>query len=208
MSSELQKLPNLAKAIISVMKSIKGIEKGATIGSGNYAYKGVSDQDVKNTVGSKMEEYGLCILPIQINPTLKIDRWNEGGKDKQSVFTEVNTKYLLLHESGESIEIAGYGHGVDAQDKGAGKATTYALKYALLYTFMIATGDIDDTDKDHSNDKQVPKDNDVDRLWKEALASCKTVEELSNLFNKNEATINADPKLKSLFTKRKAEVKK
>ena len=44
----------------------------------------------------------------------------------------VKTKYLLLHESGESLELAGYGHGIDSQDKGAGKATTYAMKNALL----------------------------------------------------------------------------
>jgi hypothetical protein len=30
-------------------------------------------------------------------------------KYKQSVFTEVMTKYILLHTSGEFIEIAGYG---------------------------------------------------------------------------------------------------
>ena len=51
-------------------------------------------------------------------------------KSKQSVFTDAHTKYLLLHTSGESIELSGYGQGVDTQDKGAGKATTYALKNA------------------------------------------------------------------------------
>lgn len=62
-----------------------------------------------------------------------------------------------MHTSGEYLTISGYGHGVDTQDKGAGKATTYALKYALLYTFLVPTGKIDDTDKDHSEDKEVPK---------------------------------------------------
>ena len=46
----------------------------------------------------------------------------------------------------------GYGHGIDSQDKAPGKATTYALKYALLYTFMVATGKIDDADSTHSDD--------------------------------------------------------
>jgi hypothetical protein len=69
----------------------------------------------------------------------------------------VKTTYLLLHESGESMELQGYGHGVDSQDKGAGKATTYALKYTLLYTFLVPTGKIDDSDNDHSDNKEVPK---------------------------------------------------
>jgi len=45
---------------------------------------------------------------------------------------------------------------VDSQDKGAGKATTYALKYALLYTFLIPTGKIDDADNSHSDETPAP----------------------------------------------------
>ena len=76
---------------------------------------------------------------------------------KQSVFTDAHTKYLLLHTSGESIELSGYGQGVDTQDKGAGKATTYALKNVLLDTFLVIKGDEMDTDATHSNDIEVPK---------------------------------------------------
>jgi len=148
----------LYKAVISVMKKVKGIDKNSTVGTGSNSFKAVSDQDVKQIIGKEMEDAGLCIFPISIEPVLKIDRWTEntqyGEKQKQNVFTEVKTKYLLAHESGESIEIVGYGHGVDSQDKSAGKATTYALKYALLYTFMVATGKIDDSDNTHSDDIQ------------------------------------------------------
>lgn len=158
-------LENLAKAVIAVMKSVKGIDKGMTIGTGSSSYKGVSDKDVKNIIGETMQENGLCILPIGVEAKTQIDRWEEivtwngvsAPKTKQSVLSEVTTKYLLLHESGEYVEIAGYGHGIDPQDKAAGKATTYALKYTLLYTFMVATGKIDDADNEHSDSKDVPK---------------------------------------------------
>ena len=130
-------MKNIAKAIVGVMKDIKNIEKNTTVGSGRVSYKGLSYKDVKQKVGEAMQRHGLCIVPIEIKPKTTIERWEETTsyetKSKQQVFTEVETKYLLLHESGESIEIAGYGHGVDTQDKGAGKATTYALKYALLF---------------------------------------------------------------------------
>lgn len=159
--------PELAKAIISVMNEVAGIEKSLTVGSGNSSYKGVSDKDVKRIIGNAMAKHGLCILPLDINAKSQIDRWEEVDqysksvpkdmKTKQSVFVEVETKYLLLHISGESQIVAGYGHGVDSQDKSAGKATTYALKNALLYTFMIPTGDIDDADKTHSDDHDIPK---------------------------------------------------
>lgn len=147
----------LAKAIIKVMQEIKGIEKNAKIGTGSYAYNGVSDQEVKQIVGEAMAKAGLCIVPIGVEPKTQIARWTEAGKEKQAVFTEVTTKYLLMHEGGESVELAGYGQGADSQDKSAGKATTYALKYVLLYTFLIPTGKIDDTDATHSNDLATPK---------------------------------------------------
>jgi hypothetical protein len=159
-------MKNLAIAILNVMKDVKGIDKSMTVGTGNSSYKGVPDQEVKKIIGESMAKNGLTILPIGIEPTTKIERWEEetfyngksnGLKTKQSVFTEVKTKYLLLHESGESMELQGYGHGVDSQDKGAGKATTYALKYTLLYTFLVPTGKIDDSDNDHSDNKEVPK---------------------------------------------------
>lgn len=153
--------PNLAKAIINVMKEVRNIEKGLTVGTGSSAYKGVADKDVKYALSESMAKNGLCILPIGINAVETVTRWeveyNEQKQQKQSVFTKVDTKYLLLHETGESIEIVGHGHGVDSQDKSAGKATTYALKYALLYTFMIATGNIDDADKEASEVHEVPK---------------------------------------------------
>lgn len=153
----------LAKAILAVMKEVKGIDKTMTVGAGASSYKGVPDQEVKKIIGDSMQKNGLCILPISITPKTEISRWEETyngvAKQKQSVFTEANTSYLLLHESGESQVVAGYGHGVDSQDKGAGKATTYALKYTLLYLFLVPTGKIDDSDATHSDNHEVkPKD--------------------------------------------------
>jgi len=152
-------MKEIAKAVIAVMNEVKGIEKSMTVGSGNNSYKGVADQDVKQIIGDAMAKHGLCIIPTSIDAKTQVDRWEEldsysktgAMKTKQSIFTEVKSKYLLLHESGESIELSGYGHGIDSQDKGAGKATTYALKYALLYTFLVPTGKIDDTDNHHSD---------------------------------------------------------
>lgn len=157
-----QSTKEITKAIIAVMKEVKGIDKSMTVGTGSNAYKGVSDKDVKTVIGKSMENNGLCLIPVEVEPTLQIDRWTEtggqyGDKQKQSVFATVKTKYLLLHESGEWIEVSGYGHGTDSQDKAAGKATTYALKYAMLYTFMVPTGKIDDADAAHSDEIETPK---------------------------------------------------
>lgn len=151
----------LAAAILQVMNEVKSVEKNLNVGVGKSSYKGVSDKDVKQVIQPAMVRAGLVIIPVNIEPTLKIDRWTEdtnyGPKQKQQIFSEVKVTFELIHESGESRQIVGYGHGIDSQDKSAGKATTYALKYALLYTFLIPTGQIDDADTEHSNNKDVPK---------------------------------------------------
>jgi len=165
-------MKNIAKAIIEVMKAVKGMEKNSTVGAGKASYNGTKDQDVKEVFNTALAANGLCIMPTDIEESAQVDRWEEttsyGVKQKQSVFTKVKAKYLLLHESGESIELAGYGHGVDAQDKGAGKATTYALKNCLLYTFLTPVGKIDDTETTHSNEIQAPQKSEA--TIKEALA--------------------------------------
>ena len=159
-------MKNIAKAIIQVMKEVKGMEKNSRVGSGGNAYSGTKDQDVKEIFNDALAKNGLCILPINIEEETNLDRWEavdpwskattKDTKMYQSVYTKVKVKYMILHESGESIELAGYGHGVDPQDKGAGKATTYALKNCLLYTCLTPVGKIDDTETTHSDNIPTP----------------------------------------------------
>lgn len=153
-------MKQLIQAVNKVMASVENVEKATTIGNGRNSYKGVSDKDVKLMFNRAFRANGLAIFQTKVEPTTKVERWVEDGqygpKQKQSVFTEVVVTYTLMHTSGESIELQGLGHGVDSQDKAAGKATTYAMKYALLYNFLVATGDIDDADATHSDNIAVP----------------------------------------------------
>jgi len=154
-------IAELVEAVTKVMSQVRGMEKNSKVGTGRSAYDGTKDQDVKEAFNSALSENGLVMMPVKVTPTVRVDRfealdYNKNKIQKQSVFTEVNCEYILAHTSGQYIQIAGYGHGVDPQDKGAGKATTYALKNALLYTFLTPVGKIDDTDTTHSNDIAPP----------------------------------------------------
>ena len=179
-------MKHLIEAVLNVMAEVEGIEKTMTIGTGNSAYKGVEDKEVKKIVGSSMRKNGLAIFPTKVTPTIKIERWEEPDnyskqlKTKQSVFTEVIVDYILFHKSGESISLQGYGHGIDTQDKGAGKAMTYALKYILLYTFLVPTGKIDDADNTHSNDLPT-KPTEREIKIKECIAKLDEAKDLKSL---------------------------
>ena len=157
-------MKSISEAIIKVMTEIEWVAKSMDVWTGNNSYKWVSDKDVRILLRASMIKNGLTIVPIWIEPKIQVDRWEEVDqyskstpkdmKSKQSVFTEVVTKYLLIHTSGESIELAWYGQWVDSQDKGAGKATTYALKNTLLNMFLVPTWV--DTDDTHSDDLPTP----------------------------------------------------
>jgi hypothetical protein len=154
-------MKQLTKAVISVMKEVRGMEKNSRVGQGGHAYNGTKDQDVKEVFNEALAKNGLIMFPKDIDEHTQVDRWEEktnyGIKQKQSVFTKVKVHYTLMHESGEEVTVCGYGHGVDPQDKAAGKATTYAMKNALLYTFLTPVGKIDDTETTHSNEIPTPQ---------------------------------------------------
>lgn len=157
-------MKEISQAIIKVMEEINWVAKNMTVWTWTNAYKWVSDKDVKEAIRDSMIKNWLSILPIWVNPKIQVDRWEEDDtynkqppypkKTKQSIFTEVETKYLLLHTSWDTIELSWYGQGVDSQDKWAGKATTYALKNTLLNMFLVPTWV--DTDNTHSDDLPVP----------------------------------------------------
>lgn len=197
-------LDKIAKAISKVIKSVKGIDKDMTVGSGSFQYKGVSDKEVKSMFNKLMGENGLSMLPIDVKADTSISQWQEtveyGGKvtvkQKQSIFTEVETKYLLLHDSGQNIVLAGYGQGVDSGDKGAGKATTYAMKYTLLYTFLVATGKIDDSDNTHSEEIEKPKQ----QKTPSKATSAKKKDMTDEVYKKAVKSTNVDSLKKALTT--------
>lgn len=190
-------MKEISKAIINVMQAVKGMEKNSKVGAGKASYDGTKYSDVAERFNEEMAKNGLSMLPIGVEEDTQLDRWEEvdpwsketpkATKQKQSVFTKVKTKYLLLHTSGESIELAGYGHGVDAQDKGAGKALTYAYKNTLLYTFLTPVGKMDDTELTHSDDINTPSNKPTITIQSaiEEMKKCDTLGRVKNCWSKH-----------------------
>ena len=206
----------LTAAVAKTILEIDGINKNKLVGEGKSAYKAVADADVKRVVGKAMARNGLVLLPTELNTTISVEKTVEetqwGQKNKRSVFVEANTKYILSHESGEWITVVGYGHGMDSQDKAAGKATTYAMKYALLYVFQVETtlDDADDapTPAPAPQPKTAPAPQSKPaRLVSEIMADvpkATTVQELTKLYKELPAV--AQQELKDLFTTRRGEL--
>lgn len=144
---------NLWEKIANISAEIGNLQKDDSVGYGKNSYKAISIEKVVKAVGEKMNKYGVVIYPIQQNYTRTDEEVikNDGNKGINRI-SDVNVTYQVvnIHNPSEAMITVASGTGVDTQDKGVGKAQTYAYKNMLLKLFAIPTGD--DTDKIHSDD--------------------------------------------------------
>lgn len=150
---------NLWEKVANISAEIGALAKDDEVGKGTKgAYKAISIEKVVTAVGEKMNKYGVVIYPVSqeyIRTDEKIvgvDYKTKEKIDKVNRISDVNVTYdvINIHNPAEKITTVASGTGVDPQDKGVGKAQTYAYKNMLLKLFAIATGD--DTDKIHSDE--------------------------------------------------------
>lgn len=131
----------LHQKMLEVMKSIERLQKDTEVGyNGKAQYKAMSEEKVTSTVRAKFVELGILVYPF------------EQEVMKEGNITTTNTKYRMVNVDDplDYVDLASSGQGADTQDKGVGKAMTYAYKYMLLRTFAIPTGE--DPDKIHSDE--------------------------------------------------------
>ena len=109
----------------------------------HFRYDFVTDGDVLDAVGAALvaEELALFVS------------FDSAERHDKGVTVGSFTLTFVDAETGQQHAVNWIGEGQDTQDKGAAKAATSAVKYALLKTFLISTGDAaDDPDADlHAN---------------------------------------------------------
>lgn len=153
----MKAMNELFKKIQKVTDDIKGLGKDITIGTGRYAYKAVSDQAVIQAVNKAEKKHGLISIPCfqtELIDQKEIRTVNEHGKENITYVDTIKVYTRICDlDTGDHIDIETYARGIDSQDKGFGKAMTYARKYALLNAYKIPTGE--DLDEDKSKNLQV-----------------------------------------------------
>lgn len=150
---------NLYEKIQAVSNKIKNIEKDMTVGKGNYSYKAVSDVAVTLAVKDAETEFKLLSVPYnqELISSETIRTVAADGKESIKFVDNIKmtVKIVDLEEPTNFMDIITFGKGVDTADKGFGKASTYARKYALLNVYKIATGE--DLDANKSELTEVPE---------------------------------------------------
>ena len=148
---------NLYQKIQAVSDEIKNIEKNTTVGTGSNAYKAVADIDVLLKVKQSETKYGLVSIPVK-QELVRSDQVMKQGRDGYTTVTfadivKMTVRVINIDNPTETIEVESFGRGLDTGDKGFGKASTYARKYALLNVYKIATGE--DPDEQASQEMAV-----------------------------------------------------
>lgn len=125
----------LAEKILEIMKEVQYLGKDDHVQFDSTDYKALSEEKVTAIMRRKLVEQKIIVYPIE-------QEYSRAGK-----ISHVDTKYRMqnVEDPDDYIIIASAGDGADSQDKGTGKAMTYAFKYMWLRTFALPTGE--DPDK-------------------------------------------------------------
>jgi len=120
------KKPSLVSKLAEVQASLDHLEKTAVADMGHFKFPYVEEQQVLEALRIELASRHIMIFPEITDIT----------KDGQFV-----TLRLMFHirdgESGEIISSQWASHAADSRDFGVGKATTQAVKYYLLKTFLL-----------------------------------------------------------------------
>lgn len=157
---------NIFQKMLAITSELGVVAKNLNVDAGRSFYKAVSERDVIDHVKPLEEKYGIYSYPVGrevIESNLLESETEYNGKitRKTTLMSRIKTTYRFVnvHNPSEFIETITFAEGMDSQDKGSGKAMTYADKYALMKAYKISTGD--DPDQDASKDTSYSKKSDV-----------------------------------------------
>ena len=149
---------NIFEKINKVMENIEYLANGDKVEFGTTKYKAISEEKVTTAVREQLVKQGIVIIPIkQESENKELIRTDKSI----NMLTSVHVRYRIqnIDDINDFIEVESNGSGVDTQDKGVGKAMTYAYKYMLLRTFAIPTGE--DPDKISSAETDSKIENEI-----------------------------------------------
>ena len=127
-------LLNIHQRLAKVMEKVTYIQKEKKAG---MRYSIVSHDSVTAKVRPALLEAGIVYYPIQV-------QHQQSGNRTECAMT---VRFVNIDDQNDYFDVETFGYGLDDQDKGPGKAMSYSVKYALLKTLGLETGDDPDEDQ-------------------------------------------------------------
>lgn len=134
--------------ISAVTAEVNRIPKNGRNTFHNYTY--ATESDITDGLRELLAAHGLAFLPPSV---ISWERDTTADNPKQGPRTRVQMEFAIACcDTGELYTAMVWGEGQDASDKGFYKAYTGAVKYFLMKTFLIATGDDPEQDSQPARD--------------------------------------------------------
>jgi len=139
--------PNIYKKIFDVQHECESVIKDEKRG---LQYKPLTYNSVNAVVRPALQKHKLTLIPY-------VKSHEQDGNQTRCVMAA----RVVDVETGQHIDVGDYfGYGNDTQDKGPGKAMSYAYKYLLLKLFLLDISDEEDSEKGKNQ-------NVIDKDWME-----------------------------------------
>lgn len=140
---------NIHQRMAAITAELQTVAKNLNVETGKgKGYKAVSERDVIDAVKPLEAKHGVYSYPasrrVLESAALESEsEWNGKVTKKTTFFERIETVYRFVNtdDPADFIETTTFAEGIDSQDKGSGKAMTYADKYALMKAYKISTGD-------------------------------------------------------------------
>ena len=128
---------NLSQRILGVRGDVEYIQKEDKKVNNQYTF--VSHDAVSKALHNLLCKHGIVLIPRCV----KLER------DGNLTIAYMEIDFINADNPEDKTTVPMPGYGIDPQDKGIGKAVSYATKYAMLKTFVLETGD--DPERDNIN---------------------------------------------------------
>ena len=125
---------NLHQRLAAAMRKVTYIQKEKKAG---MRYSIVSHDSVTAKVRPALLEEGVVYYPVSCS-SIQVGNRTEA---------KMTIQFVNIDRPEDYIYVETFGYGIDDQDKGPGKAMSYAVKYALLKTLGLESGDDPDEDQ-------------------------------------------------------------
>lgn len=140
---------NIYEKMAAITAELQTVAKNLTVQqTKTSSYRAVSERDILDAVKPLETKYGVYSYPasrniLESNLLESESTYNNQIIKKTTFMTRIETVYRFVNveKPEEYIETTTFSEGIDTQDKGSGKAMTYADKYALMKAYKISTGD-------------------------------------------------------------------
>ena len=141
---------NIYQRMAAITAELQTVAKNLDIDTGRgKGYKAVSERDIIDAVKPLEAKHGVYSYPASRDTVASEILESEYNGNKRSTFyTRLRTVYRFVNveDPTDYLETVTFSVGIDAQDKGDGKAMTYGDKYALMKAYKISTGDDPDAE--------------------------------------------------------------